>query len=104
MITFPDPVLLTKDDLKKLPTIAEVSNVSDPICYVHLFGGPCDWYIMAYDPEDEIAFALCDLGMGYREAGDVYLPEIAAIRLRPLGTPIERDRYFEPAPVSKFQK
>jgi hypothetical protein len=55
----------------------------------------CTWLLTEIDPEDpDIAFGLCDLGMGFPELGSVSLSEIAAVRGK-LGLPVERDLYFE---------
>jgi hypothetical protein len=54
----------------------------------------CIWLLTELDPEDsDIAFGLCDLGMGCPELGCVSLSELESVRGR-LGLPIERDRYF----------
>ena len=73
---------------------------ADPDFYpvVKLFtpDAACTWLLTELDPEDpEIAFGLCDLGLGFPELGSVYLPELAALRGR-LGLPVERDRHFSP--------
>ena len=53
------------------------------------------WLLTEIDPDDpDIAFGLCDLGMGFPEIGSVSLAEIDAVRGR-LGLPVERDRTFE---------
>lgn len=50
---------------------------------------------MELDPEDpDIAFGLCDLGMGFPELGSVRVSELAAARGR-LGLSVERDVHFE---------
>jgi hypothetical protein len=52
------------------------------------------WLLSELDPDDtDIAFGLCDLGMGFPELGNVRLPELAAVR-GPGGLRIERDLYF----------
>jgi hypothetical protein len=54
------------------------------------------WLLTELDPEDpDIAFGLCDLGMGFHELGSVRLSELAAI-VGPGGLRIERDVYFRP--------
>ncbi|WP_095090627.1 DUF2958 domain-containing protein [Mesorhizobium sophorae] len=54
------------------------------------------WLLTEIDPEDpDIAFGLCDLGLGCPEIGNVSLSELAAVRGR-LGLPVERDRHFKP--------
>lgn len=52
------------------------------------------WLLTELDPEDnDIAFGLCDLGMGEPEIGSVRLSEIMALR-GPAGLRIERDRHW----------
>ena len=52
------------------------------------------WLLTEIDPETpDIAFGLCDLGLGFPEVGPVSLREIAECRGR-LGLPVERDRCF----------
>ena len=54
----------------------------------------CTWLLVELDPEEpDIAFGLCDLGMGYPEVGSVRISEIESVRGR-LGLPVERDLHF----------
>lgn len=54
----------------------------------------CTWLLSELDPDDpDIAFGLCDLGLGCPELGSVRVSEIEAVRGR-LGLPVERDLYF----------
>jgi Protein of unknown function (DUF2958) len=54
----------------------------------------CTWLLTELDPENpDIAFGLCDLGMGFPELGSVSISEITGVR-GPLGLPIERDLHF----------
>jgi hypothetical protein len=56
----------------------------------------CTWLLTEIDPEDpDIAFGLCDLGMGYPELGSVSLSELESVRGK-LGLPVERDLSFHP--------
>jgi hypothetical protein len=56
--------------------------------------GAATWLLTELDPDDpDIAFGLCDLGMGFPELGSVRLSELAAVK-GPLGLGIERDRHF----------
>ena len=53
------------------------------------------WLLTEIDPDEhDMAFGLCDLGLGFPELGYVYLPEITEtldkLRLR-----VECDEYFE---------
>jgi len=43
---------------------------------------------------DDIAFGLCDLGMGCPELGFVCMHELRDLR-GPLGLPVERDQHFD---------
>lgn len=63
----------------------------------------CTWLLTELDPEDpDIAFGLCDLGMGCPELGNVSLSEIASAR-GPLGLSVERDLHFTPVkPISAY--
>ena len=54
----------------------------------------CTWLLTELDPDDGLAFGLCDLGMGEPELGYVRLVELAGVRGK-LGLPVERDRHFE---------
>ncbi len=57
----------------------------------------CTWLLSELDPEDpDIAFGLCDLGMGFPELGSVRISELESVRGQ-LGLPVERDRHFNPA-------
>ena len=55
----------------------------------------CTWLLSELAPDDhDIAFGLCDLGIGFPELGYVRLSEIARIR-GGLGLPVERDSHFK---------
>jgi hypothetical protein len=57
----------------------------------------CVWLLTEIDPADcDLAFGLCDLGLGCPELGSVSLCELLSIRGR-LSLPVERDLYFTPA-------
>ena len=56
----------------------------------------CTWLLSELDPSDaDLAFGLCDLGLGYPELGSVRISELEAVR-GPLGLAVERDLYFAP--------
>ncbi|MGK9171545.1 DUF2958 domain-containing protein [Inquilinus limosus] len=77
----------------------------DPYPVVKLFtpDAGATWLLSELDPADpDLAFGLCDLGLGFPELGSVRLSEIAAIRGR-LGLPVERDLFFRPdRPLSRY--
>ena len=53
----------------------------------------CTWLLTELGLDD-IAFGLCDLGLGCPELGYVSLVELASVRGK-RGLPVERDRHFE---------
>jgi hypothetical protein len=56
----------------------------------------CTWLLTELDPDDpDIAFGLCDLGMGCPELGAVSIAELESAR-GALRLPIERDEHFSP--------
>ena len=55
----------------------------------------CTWLLSELDPEEpDIAFGLCDLGLGFPELGYVSISEIARLR-GSLGLPVERELGFK---------
>jgi hypothetical protein len=61
----------------------------------------CTWLLTELGLDD-IAFGLCDLGMGCPELGYVSLTELRSLR-GPLGLPVERDLHFEAdKPISAY--
>jgi len=66
-----------------------------PVVKLFTPDGGATWLLTETDPDDpDIAFGLCDLGLGYPELGSVRLSVLAAHRGR-LGLPIERDQHFK---------
>jgi hypothetical protein len=54
----------------------------------------CTWLLTELDPDEpDIAFGLCDLGMGCPETGSVRISELESVRGR-LGLHVERDLSF----------
>ena len=54
----------------------------------------CTWLLTELDPDDGLAFGLCDLGIGEPELGYVSLVELQYVHGK-LGLPVERDLHFE---------
>lgn len=74
---------------------------------VKLFAGNATWLLSELDPYyDDIAFGLCDLGMGEPELGNVSITELEEVRHPALGIPyVERDEHFVPSyPMSVYYK
>ncbi len=58
--------------------------------------GAATWLLTELDSEDpDIAFGLCDLGMGCAELGSVRISELESVR-GPFGLGIERDIHWTP--------
>lgn len=98
--------LLTKSITEKLlrngrvrEALAEEGKAeADFIPVVKLFtpDAACTWLLTELDPDEpDIAFGLCDLGMGYPELGSVRISELESVRGK-LGLPVECDLYFAP--------
>ena len=96
--------LLTADIRKKLLRNGRLHQQCDeadkeepdfaPVVKLFTPDAGCTWLLTEIDPDDpDIAFGLCDLGMGYPELGSVSLSELEALRGR-LNLPVERDLYF----------
>jgi hypothetical protein len=69
----------------------------DPRPIVKLFtpDAGATWLLTELDPDEpDIAFGLCDLGLGFPELGTVSIAELEAVR-GAFGLPVERDLFFE---------
>lgn len=88
-------MLITKADRAKLLRQgATRSSDNKPVIKLFAPWNACTWLISEIDPENEdIAFGLCDLGMGCPEMGSVSLSEIESVRGR-FNLKIERDLHF----------
>ena len=76
--------------------IARDGNTPDHVPVVKLFTPDANatWLITEIDPDSpDLAFALCDLGLGSPEIGSLSLAEISDLR-GALGLPVERDLHI----------
>lgn len=88
--------LLANGALRRQAALANPDSEIDFLPVVKLFtpDAGCTWLLTEIDPQDtDLAFGLCDLGMGCPELGYVSLSELAGVR-GGLGLPIERDLHF----------
>jgi hypothetical protein len=67
----------------------------EPVVKLFTADGNATGLLTELNPEIDLAFGLCDLGLGQPELGYVSLQELAAAR-GPLGLPLECDRFFTP--------
>ena len=93
-------MLLTKADRKRMVAnfhTADKSGAGDfePVIKLFVPWGAGTWLLTELNPETNVAYGLCDLGMGFPEIGSVSLDEIAETR-GPGGLRIERDRWYRP--------
>ena len=79
----------------------------DPTPVLKLFtpDAGATWLLTEIDPDDpDLAYGLCDLGVGFPELGSVRLSEIHGVR-GALGLTVERDRSFTARfPVSEYAR
>jgi hypothetical protein len=68
----------------------------EPVVKLFTPDAAATWLLTELDPEDaDLAFGLCDLGLGSPELGYVRISELERVRGR-FGLPVERDRHFRP--------
>ncbi len=93
--------LLTKEIRRRLPPLYSSERDKDPIVHVRFFSPWSDWtwYATEFDGED-LFFGLVE---GFEtEWGYFSLKELTSIK-RPGGIPaIERDKCFDPTPISQL--
>lgn len=76
----------------------DADKLYDPVPVVKLFtpDAGATWLLSELDPyaegDDDLAFGLCDLGLGFPELGYVRVSEIEGLRGK-LGLPVERDQH-----------
>ncbi|MBB4268237.1 DUF2958 domain-containing protein [Roseospira visakhapatnamensis] len=87
-----DPVRGTEDEIDVHPVVKLFTPDAG-----------CTWLLTEADPAaPDLAFGLCDLGLGFPELGYVSLAELASVRGR-LGLPVEVDRHFKATkPISRY--
>ena len=90
--------LIKKDQMDRLLQNGRKNAEGDldfkPVVKLFTPDAQASWLLTEIDPEyPDIAFGLCDLGIGCPELGSVSLAELRGLR-GVLGLPVERDRYF----------
>ena len=101
--------LITKEQREQLlangKASAETPGGVDHVPVVKLFtpDAGATWLLSELDPDyPDIAFGLCDLGLGEAELGSVSISEIKEVR-GALRLPVERDLFFESTtPLGKW--
>ncbi len=92
--------LLPPDVRKTIPSFGSTTGQFDPQAVVKFFtpDGAFTWYVLEFDGND-LFFGLVD-GQT-RELGYFALSELLDVRGQ-FGLGIERDRYFDPTPLSEL--
>lgn len=94
--------LLTKNLEKKLPPLYAAEKEKDPLVIVKFFTpwSNWTWYGTEYDPKERIFFGYV-IGLE-KELGYFSLDELESLR-GPWGLKVERDKHFDPVPLSKIK-
>ena len=68
----------------------------EPVVKLFTPDANCTWLLVSIDPDDpDLAYGLCDLGLGCPEVGSVSITELRSVR-GAVGLPVERDVHFVP--------
>ena len=95
--------LITKAIQEKLDKNFQTENHEEVV--LKLFGGgSVTWLITQMEPDGDIMWGLCDLGMDCCEYGTVSLSELQSVRFPPFGLGVERDKFFKSGMVEDYQK
>ena len=83
---------MLKEKLTTLPALYSTDELKGdlPAVYVFTPGHSATWVLWEYSPENDMAFGLCDLGLGFPEMGYVSIAELETLSGR-LSIPIEVD-------------
>lgn len=96
-------ILMTNELEKKFKKIGSQEGVKDPIVVCKFFNpaGAGTWWACEYSPEDRIFYGYVSIfGDECDEWGSFALSELQEFRGR-FGLGIERDKFFDPQPMSK---
>lgn len=96
-------LMTAKERAKLLKNGAKRGEDHFPVVKLFTPDAGATWLLTELDPTDpDIAFGLCDLGLGEVELGTVSIRELMSLRGN-MGLPVERDRWFTPAkPISAY--
>lgn len=96
LLTIEQHTRLLENGRRNQARISENGNTVDFFPIVKLFTpwAGATWLLTELDPDEpDIAFGLCDLGLGSPEIGSVRLSELEVLR-GPGGLTVERDLWF----------
>jgi hypothetical protein len=104
LITKAQTEQLLANDIAQRAAIDRQDRALDFKPVVKLFtpDAQCTWLLTEIDEGTDLAFGLCDLGLGCPELDYVSLIELRTVRGK-LGLPVERDLHFEvDKPISAY--
>lgn len=92
------------DVLAQIPKLYKTEKVAtaDKMVWVHYFGGPCDWYVVELDQEQDLIFGFCRAPEG--EWGYSSLEEMEALNVHGGLIIVERDCFWTPKKFSEFSR
>ncbi|WP_171232295.1 DUF2958 domain-containing protein [Ruegeria sp. HKCCA4812] len=87
--------LLRNGEIRQSELARQVTETDfEPVVKLFTPDATCTWLLTELDPEEpDIAFGLCDLGLGCPELGYVSITNLESLRGK-LGLPVERDLHF----------
>lgn len=103
-------MLLTKENIKKLPALYSQQLKDDPVAIIKFFDptGSWSWYVVEGEMKENGDYLFFGLVKGFEtEMGYFTLNELKNCKNGLTGMralPIERDRWFEPTPISQLSK
>jgi len=96
----------TLEELVKIPTLYSTDKIppKDKLIYEHFFIFCCDWYVVEYDPKEQLFFGYAILNNDYQNAewGYVSLNELKSLNFK--GFEVERDLYWNAKKASEIEK
>lgn len=96
-------MLLLTDELRRtIPPLYTCENDPNPVVRAKFFtpDSSWTWYVLEFDGQD----TFFGLVVGFEvELGYFSLSELESVR-GPLGLPVERDRHFQPRPLSMVRR
>ena len=99
--------LFTEEQYKRLIENGSIANMDKdhaPVVMLTLPFTACVWLLSELDPDNpDIAFGLCDLGMGFPELGSVSISEIQSVKHPVFKTGVFNNPEFKAAyPMSAY--
>lgn len=95
----------TEKQLNKIPAFYSTENIplKEKVILMHFFIGGCDWYVVEYNPEEQLFFGFANLGDDeMAEWGYFSLKELSELKVEFLE--VDRDLHFTPCKASEVEE